>query len=61
MFKMDILIFNIDYRVASLFTRYLAAEGTISEGLNTFIYVNSNMPQLTKRPNCPVRTYGRTY
>jgi len=31
---MDILIFNIDYRVASLFTRYLATKGMIHEGLN---------------------------
>ncbi len=35
MFKMDILTFRFDYRVASLFTMYLTAKGIIPESLNS--------------------------
>ena len=46
---------GIDYRVASLLTRYITAKGIILEGLK---HVNSNLPKLMKRPNCLVRTDG---
>ena len=35
MFKIDMLTFCIDYRVASRFKRYLTSKGIIPEGLNS--------------------------